>query len=97
MSEVLIRLSEWLCARGGRYFRNLKVHADNARPHKVAVSQQFMARKGIVVAAHPPYSPDLASSDFYLFGHMKDCSRESHSRLGQLLSAIKEVSEFLDK
>jgi hypothetical protein len=64
MSEVLIRLSEWLCARGGRYFRNLKVHADNACPQKSAVSQQFMARKGIVVAAHPPYLPDLASSDF---------------------------------
>jgi hypothetical protein len=25
----------------------------------------------IVTAGHPPYSPDLAPSDFWLFGHIK--------------------------
>jgi hypothetical protein len=26
----------------------------------------------IQIAPHPPYSPDLASSDFLLFGHFKE-------------------------
>jgi histone-lysine N-methyltransferase SETMAR len=28
-------------------------------------------KNGFVLLDHPPYSPDLAPSDFYLFRHMK--------------------------
>jgi hypothetical protein len=28
------------------------------------------------LAVHPPYSPDLAPSDFFLFGHIKSCLQE---------------------
>jgi hypothetical protein len=34
--------------------------------------QQFMARNEMVITAHPPYSPDLAPSGFYLFGPVKN-------------------------
>jgi hypothetical protein len=40
------------------------VHADDARPHEATVSQRFMAANAMVIAAHPPYSPNLAPSDF---------------------------------
>jgi hypothetical protein len=33
---------------------------------------------GWTVALHPPYSPDLALSDFHLFGPMKDELRGQH-------------------
>jgi hypothetical protein len=82
VSEVLTPLSEWWRERGGGNFRKLIVHADNARPHKAIVSQQSMARNAMIIAAHPPYSPDLAPSDFYLLGHVRGLLGEGHSRLG---------------
>ena len=32
----------------------------------------WMAERGMITARHPPYSPDLAPCDFFLFPHMKD-------------------------
>jgi histone-lysine N-methyltransferase SETMAR len=32
---------------------------------------QFLAGKGISALAHPPYSPDLAATDFWLFPKLK--------------------------
>jgi transcriptional regulator with AAA-type ATPase domain len=48
---------------------------------------------------HPPYSPDLAPSDFYLFGYVKGCfaghSFESEDALFEavrgILDGIKEA------
>lgn len=44
---------------------------DNARPHTALVVQQMLAEKGVVSLAHPPYSPDLAPADFFLFPKLK--------------------------
>jgi hypothetical protein len=40
-----------------------------------------MARNAIAITAHPPYSPDLAPSAFYLFGHVKGVLREEFIRI----------------
>jgi hypothetical protein len=41
---------------------------------------------------HPPYSPDLASSDFWLFGHVKtSLVGEIFDAPEQLLEAITEI------
>jgi len=43
------------------------LHHDNA-PAQTALSiREFLAKKNIPVLPHPPYSPDLAPCDFYLF------------------------------
>jgi hypothetical protein len=42
-------------------------------------------------ASHPPHSPDLALSDFHLFGYMKHCLRgQSFDAADELFSAIEE-------
>jgi hypothetical protein len=82
VSEVPTPLSEWWRERIGGSFRKLIVHADNPGLHKANLSQQFMAGNALVIAANAAYSPDLAPSAFYLFGHMKEWSGKSHSRLG---------------
>ena len=46
--------------------RVLLLH-DNARPHTV----NLLERWGWEILEHPPYSPDLAPSDFHLFPNMK--------------------------
>ena len=42
------------------------------RAHTVNVVTTFLCENGITAAPHPPYSPDLAPSDFYLFGRLKE-------------------------
>jgi hypothetical protein len=49
-------------------------------------------------APHPPYSPDLAPSDFYLFGHVKRClAGLSSEDVDQLLETVEGVSEHIEK
>ena len=53
--------------RQGEWF----LYNDNAPSHKSLVLQQFLAEKSIPVTTQPPYSPDLAQSDFWLFPTLK--------------------------
>ena len=44
---------------------------DNARPHTAAATQNLITTFGWEQFDRPPYSPDLAPSDFHLFLHLK--------------------------
>jgi hypothetical protein len=49
-------------------------------------------------ALYPPYSPDLARSDFYLFGYVKSClAGLSPEDADQLLAAVEGVLEGIGK
>ena len=47
------------------------LHHDNAPCHTSLLVRQFMSNKNITVCPHPPYSPDLAPGDFWLFPKVK--------------------------
>ena len=55
--------------------RALGVHFDNAPIHTAEAVKRRMRDLNLVVLPHPPYSPDLAPSDFYLFGKLKNCAK----------------------
>ncbi|GFN80857.1 histone-lysine N-methyltransferase SETMAR [Plakobranchus ocellatus] len=44
---------------------------DNATPHSANLTQQWLQRYGWEIQPHPAHSPDLAPSDFHLFGPLK--------------------------
>jgi transposase len=68
------------------------VHADKARPHTAAASQEFIEENGFERAIHPQYSPDLAPYDFYLFSHVKHCLRgQSFETADELFLAIDAI------
>jgi histone-lysine N-methyltransferase SETMAR len=73
MAEILEPLSQWRSIEAVGNERKLLVHADNARPHTTKLSTQYFNENRMKSAPHPPYSPDLAPSDFYLFGYVKRC------------------------
>lgn len=45
-------------------------HHDNARPHCSIPVKNYLEYCGWEVLPHPPYSPDIAPSDYYLFRSM---------------------------
>ena len=47
------------------------LHWDNAPVHTAATVQEFLAAKEVKTIPHPPYSPDLAPADFFLFPRIK--------------------------
>ena len=47
-------------------------HWDNAPVHTATVTVDFLAKRDIRLIAHPPYSPDLAPADFFLFPKAKE-------------------------
>jgi [histone H3]-lysine36 N-dimethyltransferase SETMAR len=47
-------------------------HWDNASVHTAAVVKSWLTAKAFKVLEHPPYSPDLAPADFFLFRRVKE-------------------------
>ena len=47
------------------------LHHNNAPSHTAVLTHQFLAKNKIAVIPQPPYSPDLAPCDFFLFPKMK--------------------------
>jgi hypothetical protein len=47
------------------------MYHDNGRPHSANQTTATLRSFKWEVLQHPPYSPDLASSDFHLFGPLK--------------------------
>jgi histone-lysine N-methyltransferase SETMAR len=95
--EILTPLLDWYNTQFGQTHQNLVIHADNARPHIAKVVLDFCEENGITLAPHPPYSPDLAPSDFYLFGFLKDKLKGCvYDEPGELLGAIGAILEDVD-
>jgi histone-lysine N-methyltransferase SETMAR len=47
-------------------------HWDDAPIHTAAVVKTWLAANNIQLLQHPPYSPDLAPADFFLFKRVKE-------------------------
>ena len=51
--------------------RKIWLHLDNCRVHNSKQSSEKIEASGFKRTPHPPYSPDVAPSDFFLFGYTK--------------------------
>ena len=77
--------------RRGKLRRGILLQHDNARPHTSAETLAKIRELGFTVLPHPPYSPDLAPSDYWLFGAMKRPLRgKRYDNLQQLSSAVSK-------
>ena len=68
---ILDKLDFNLKTSRGRGLNSVLFHWDNARPHTSIITKAKLEKLEAAVLPHPPYSPDLAPSDFYLFGNLK--------------------------
>ena len=62
LKEALVKSRPSLVNRKG-----VILHHDNAKPHTARLTQQKIKELGWEVLPHPPYSPDIAPSDYHLF------------------------------
>ena len=56
---------------------------DNAPSHNAAIVKKFLANRNVAVLHHPPYSPDLAPADYFLFPKLNFLKRAAFSNSGR--------------
>jgi histone-lysine N-methyltransferase SETMAR len=73
---------------------------DDAPAHRALASQKKLAYLGFHCLDHPPYSPDLAPSDYHLFPRLKKQWKVRHfSSYAEVIAAAEtwldgQTSEF---
>ena len=69
---------------------NMKLHHDNAKPHVAKTVKSFLNDNKVLIMDQPPYSPDLAPSDFWLFDYVK-AQLSDHSDPKSLNNQITKI------
>ena len=87
--EILREFSKRFCRRRPALFKSSQwhFHQDNAPVHNFILVTDYLNKIGIKTVPHPPYSPDLAPCDFWLFPKLRGCRYET----------IEEMKEAVTK
>lgn len=87
--QVLRRLREDVRRKRPELWKNKSwvLHHNNAPSHSSLLVSQFLAGNEIAVLPHPPYSPDLAPADFFLFPKLKTTLK------GRRFQSVDEIQQ----
>lgn len=89
----LMRLSRALKQKRSEYFERhdkvILLH-DNARPHVAKPVKTYLETLKWEVLPHPPYSPDIAPSDYHLFRSL------AHSLCEQKFTSYEDCTKWFD-
>ena len=89
--SVMRRLREQICRKRADLWKEntwIVLH-DNAPSHKPIIVNEFLAKNSMNIIEQPPYAPDMASAEFFLFLKLKLPLRKTPS---QSIENIKEDS-----
>jgi transposase len=67
------------------------LHHDNAPAHSLFLVHNFLAKNETTVVPQPPYSPDLAPADFFLFPKLNSTLK------GRCFNTYDEIQKNLTK
>jgi len=98
-SFLLVQLKDILKEkRRGKVTKGVLFLHDNALSHRALATQKKLAYLGFQCLDHPPYSPDLALSDYHLFPGLKKRLKGRHfSSHAEVIAAAElyvQLSEF---
>ena len=98
--NVLTTLRERVRRRRPDMWKNASwiLHHDNTPARNVLSVKRYLAKNNIPVMEHPPYSPDLAPCDFFLFPKIKSALKGTRfesvdavkAKATQLLNSITQ-------
>ena len=76
--EVLREFSKRFLGKRPALFKSghWHFHQDNAPVHNSILVTDYLTKMGIKTVPQPPYSPDLAPCDFWLFPELRGCRYE---------------------
>ncbi|KOC62943.1 Putative uncharacterized protein FLJ37770, partial [Habropoda laboriosa] len=86
--EVLERLRKRVLRVRPAMASTWKLHHDNAPCHTALLVQEWQAKHNLLTLPHPPYSPDLAPPDFFLFPRLK---RQMKGRRFDTIETVQEA------
>jgi len=76
--SLLVQLKDILKEKcRGKFTKGVLFLKDNAPPHRALATQKKLAYLGFQRLHHPPYSPNLAPSDYHLFRGLKKTTGSS--------------------
>ena len=71
-------------------------HQDNASVHNSILVTDYLTKMGIKTVPQPPYSPDLAPCDFWLFPKLKEKLRGCrYQTIEEMKEAVTKVIDML--
>lgn len=77
--------------RRGKLRSGVLFHQDNAPSHTSCIAKAAIHQAGFELVEHPPYSPDLAPSDYRLFPKLKEHLRgKKFSNNQEVMSAVEQ-------
>ncbi|RUS70334.1 hypothetical protein EGW08_021903 [Elysia chlorotica] len=74
--------------------KDVVIQHDNARPHTSRQTQCALQQLELPTIPHPPYSPDLAPSDFFLFPLLKEHLKGNHHETDAEVWCRSQTPEF---
>ena len=83
------RLSEAICQKRTELWNHQSwiLHHDNPPAHTSMLVCEFFVKNKTVIMPQPPYSPDLATADFFLFLKLKTPMK------GKRFATIEEIKK----
>ena len=72
------------------------LHHDNARPHSLSKVVDYIKNSGFEIMEQPPYSPDLAPCDFWLFDLIKR-NLSDHTSIDSLFQDAENILNSIPK
>ena len=92
--EVLREFSKRFRRRRPALFKSGQwhFHQDNAPVHNSILVTDYLTKMGIKTVPQPPYSPDLAPCDFWLFPKLRGCRYET---IEEMKEAVTKVIDTL--
>lgn len=84
--------------RRGKLSRGVLLLQDNARIHTAAEVRAILDKNKFELLPHPPYSPDIAPSDYHLFANLKNhLSDKKFATQADLMEGLKAYFEAQPK
>ena len=87
--------------RRGKVTKGVLFLHDNAPAHRALETQKKLACLGFQFLVHPPYSPDLAPSDYHVFPVLKKWKSHHFSSDAEVIAAAEtwldgQLSDFFE-
>ena len=95
--EVLREFGKRFLGKRPAFFKSGQwhFHQNNAPVHNSILVTDYLTKMGIKTVTQPPYSPDLAPGDFWLFPKLKEKLRGCRYETIEMKEAVSKINDTL--